>query len=146
MHQLKCFITEFANDVMDALEACLADMKVKTVRIDGGTPVAKRQPMIDALKEGDAQAGILSFSACGTGLTLCPGVWRMFFTDMNWSPAGFQQAEDRAHLIGATRPVECFYLVASDGYDYDMLQILQRKSTVNAAVLDDAKSSFLFEE
>ena len=88
---------------------------------------------------------MLSLTACGAGITLAPGVAVVVLPEMPWTPAMAVQAEDRAHRIGATRPVECFYLLARGSFDEDVFAMLERKAERNASVLDASASAFVFE-
>ncbi len=49
------------------------------------------------------------------------------FGELDWSPAVHSQAEDRAHRIGQTDSLLCYYLVCSQGSDQDMQEALGLK-------------------
>ena len=52
--------------------------------------------------------------------------------ELDWSPLGLAQAEDRIHRIGQKGEVEITYLVAPDTIDERMLEILNNKKLVVA--------------
>ncbi len=78
----------------DAIEAEFESWR-DVVRIDGKTPKAQIQGRIDALRQKSAGAdlGILSLTACGAGITLCPGVGIVVFFELPWTPALALQGE-----------------------------------------------------
>jgi len=62
----------------------------------------------------------------------------VFLLDPWWNPAVEDQAADRAHRIGQTRPVEVHRLVAADTVEERVLDLQQRKRSLAAAALGDA--------
>lgn len=129
--------------VGDAAEAAFPG----AARIDGSTPEVVQQARIEELraKGSGAAVGILSMSACGAGITLCPGAAVVVFLEEPLTPALALQCEDRLHRIGTDRPVKCFYLVGQGSFDEDVMRMLERKQKTNARVLDDAPSDFVFD-
>ena len=68
-----------------------------------------------------------------------------FVLDPWWNPAAEQQAVDRAHRIGQTRPVMVYRLVAKDTIEEKVMALKQRKSALFDAVLGgDSLSSTTF--
>ena len=62
-----------------------------------------------------------------------------------WNPAAEQQAVDRAHRIGQTRPVMVYRLVAKDTIEEKVMALKERKSALFDAVLGgDSLSSTTF--
>ena len=64
--------------------------------------------------------------AAGTGITLT-AAHIVIFAELNWNPSNLTQAEDRAHRIGQTQPVQIYYLIASKTADDYILTSLRRK-------------------
>ncbi|MBR5546308.1 MAG: DEAD/DEAH box helicase [Clostridia bacterium] len=60
------------------------------------------------------------------------------FGELDWSPAVHSQAEDRAHRMGQTDSILCYYLVASEGSDQDMQDALGLKVSQFVGLMGDA--------
>ena len=60
------------------------------------------------------------------------------FGELDWSPAVHSQAEDRAHRIGQTDSLLCYYLVAPHASDRDMQDALGLKVSQFVAIMGDS--------
>ena len=91
-----------------------------------------------ALVRTEAEDGppifLISLKAGGTGLTLTRADY-VFHTDPWWNPAVEDQATDRAHRIGQTRPVVVHRLVALETVEERILELHARKRALSEAVL-----------
>ena len=63
------------------------------------------------------------------------------FGELDWSPAVHSQAEDRAHRMGQTDSILCYYLVSSEGSDQDMQDALGLKVSQFVGLMGDAPQS-----
>ena len=59
------------------------------------------------------------------------------FGELDWSPAVHSQAEDRAHRMGQTDSILCYYLVAKGGSDQDVQDALGLKVSQFVALMGD---------
>ena len=59
------------------------------------------------------------------------------FGELDWSPAVHSQAEDRAHRMGQTDSILCYYLVSSGGSDQDMQDALGLKVSQFVGLMGD---------
>lgn len=64
------------------------------------------------------------------------------FGELDWSPAVHSQAEDRAHRMGQTDSILCYYLVAPQGSDRDMQDALGLKVSQFVALMGDKAQDF----
>ena len=82
------------------------DLGAESLFLHGGTPVAKRQKMIDGFQaeECNTPVFVLSLKAGGLGLNLTAAN-HVFHFDRWWNPAVERQATDRAFRIGQSRTV-----------------------------------------
>ncbi len=110
----------------------LAAAGLRTAYLDGST--ADRQSVIDDFRRGDAEVFLISLRAGGFGLNLTEADY-CFVLDPWWNPAAEQQAVDRAHRIGQTRPVMVYRLVAKDPIEEKVMVLKERKSALFHAVL-----------
>ena len=81
-----------------------------------------------------ASVMLISLRAGGTGLNLTSAD-HVFLLDPWWNPAVEDQAADRAHRIGQTRPVVVHRLVAQDTVEERILELHARKRALSEAVL-----------
>ena len=97
--------------VLDILELVMDSLSTTYLRLDGSTPVAARQDMIDAFnKDPEIQVFMLSTKAGGAGINLAAANKIIIF-DSSFNPQDDIQAENRAHRIGQTKEVEVVRLV-----------------------------------
>lgn len=105
---------------------------LSTAYLDGST--TDRQQVIDGFRGGDANVFLISLRAGGFGLNLTEADY-CFVLDPWWNPAAEQQAVDRAHRIGQTRPVMVYRMVAKDTIEQKVMALKERKSALFDAVL-----------
>jgi len=63
------------------------------------------------------------------------------FGELDWSPAVHSQAEDRAHRMGQTDSILCYYLVSQGGSDQDMQDALGLKVSQFTGLMGDTPPS-----
>src|SRR5690606_7321216 len=82
-----------------------------TLYLDGSTPAGQRTKLIASFQDGTADAFLISLKAGGTGINLTAADY-VIHLDPWWNPAVEDQATDRAHRIGQTRPVTVYRLIS----------------------------------
>jgi SNF2 family DNA or RNA helicase len=120
--------TSYLRRVRDRLSTA----GLSTAYLDGST--TDRQQVIEGFRGGDASVFLISLRAGGFGLNLTEADY-CFVLDPWWNPAAEQQAVDRAHRIGQTRPVMVYRLVAKDTIEQKVMALKERKSALFDAVL-----------
>ena len=83
---------------------------------------------------------LISLKAGGTGLNLTAAD-HVFLLDPWWNPAVEEQAADRAHRIGQTRPVFVYRLVSSDTVEERILTLQDSKRALFDAALGDGAAA-----
>jgi len=116
------------------IERHLADRGVATQFLHGGTPVAKREELVQRFQEGEVPVFLLSLKAAGTGLNLTRADHVVHY-DRWWNPAVEDQATDRAYRIGQTRPVQVHRLIAEGTVEDRIAEMLAAKRQLADAVL-----------
>ncbi|HWJ80805.1 MAG TPA: DEAD/DEAH box helicase [Nocardioides sp.] len=120
------------------IERHLAATGVPHQFLHGGTPVAEREAMVRRFQEappGEAvPVFLLSLKAGGTGLNLTRAD-HVVHVDRWWNPAVEDQATDRAHRIGQTRPVQVHRMVTRGTIEERVAALLERKRGIADAVL-----------
>ncbi len=102
--------------------------------LHGGTPVQRRTAMVEAFQAGGVPIFLLSLKAGGTGLNLTRAD-HVIHVDRWWNPAVEDQATDRAHRIGQTKPVQVHRLVTRGTIEERIAQLLADKRTLADSVL-----------
>ncbi|MFA5684847.1 MAG: DEAD/DEAH box helicase [Lysobacteraceae bacterium] len=90
--------------------------------LDGSTPAAQRETEVAAFQRGEGEVFLLSLKAGGVGLNLTAADY-VIHLDPWWNPAVEQQASDRAHRIGQTRPVTVYKLVLTGSIEEQILAL-----------------------
>jgi SNF2 family DNA or RNA helicase len=116
------------------LEKHLAAAGVPTLFLHGGTPVRRREQMVEDFQAGQAPVFLLSLKAGGTGLNLTRAD-HVIHVDRWWNPAVEDQATDRAYRIGQTRPVQVHRLITEGTIEQKIDELLTRKRGLADAVL-----------
>jgi SNF2 family DNA or RNA helicase len=116
------------------LEKHLAGRGITTQLLHGGTPVARREELVERFQAGGVPVFLLSLKAAGTGLNLTRADHVVHF-DRWWNPAVEDQATDRAYRIGQTRPVQVHRLVAEGTVEDRIAAMLREKRALADAVL-----------
>lgn len=100
--------------------------------INGSTPAAERQPMVDdfASFEGPAVL-VLNPRAAGAGLNITAATVVIHFTQV-WNPALELQASARAHRRGQTEPVTVYHLYYVDTVEEVMMERARRRREMGA--------------
>lgn len=107
------------------------DLGCNTLFLHGGTPVPRRQKMIDQFQTSDGSAPIfvLSLKAGGLGLNLTAAN-HVFHFDRWWNPAVERQATDRAYRIGQSRTVHVHKFVCLGTLEERIDQMIEEKTAL----------------
>ncbi|WNG30501.1 DEAD/DEAH box helicase [Cystobacter fuscus] len=103
--------------------------------LDGSTPAAARAKRIQAFQDGEGELFLISLKAGGTGVNLTAADY-VIHLEPWWNPAVEDQATDRAHRIGQTRPVTVYRLVARGTIEEQILSLHSDKRALVAGVLE----------
>ncbi len=92
--------------------------------------------MLERFRAGDDPVFLISLKAGGVGLNLTEADY-CFLLDPWWNPATENQAIDRTHRIGQTRPVNVYRLIARDTVEEKVVTLARRKADLFRGVMDD---------
>ncbi|RKP04770.1 P-loop containing nucleoside triphosphate hydrolase protein, partial [Thamnocephalis sphaerospora] len=163
--QVKSVVFSQFTGMLDLVEIVLGRAGICHARLDGSMSQVAREKVLrqfntrpvkasPATAEHGASANALSvllvsLRAGGTGLNLTAAS-QVFLLDPWWNWSVEEQAIDRVHRIGQTRPVQVTRFVVRDTVEERMLEIQQRKIALcggSLAVLDgDARKQQRIEE
>ena len=102
--------------------------------LDGSTPAKARERHVRAFQEGSAPLFLVSLKAGGSGLNLTAAS-NVIHLDPWWNPAVEDQASDRAHRLGQTKPVTIYRLVALGTIEETMVGLHEHKRALVDSVL-----------
>ncbi|WP_293747505.1 DEAD/DEAH box helicase [uncultured Paraglaciecola sp.] len=94
--------------------------------LDGSTPQKQRQKRVNAFQSGEGDIFLISLKAGGSGLNLTAADY-VIHMDPWWNPAVEEQASDRAHRIGQTRPVTIYRLITQNTIEEKIVALHQHK-------------------
>ena len=111
-------------------------LECRTLFLHGGTPVPKREKMIETFQdpEGDASVFVLSLKAGGLGLNLTAAS-HVFHFDRWWNPAVERQATDRAFRIGQTKTVHVHPFVCTGTLEERIDRMLEEKTELAERII-----------
>ncbi|KZV77672.1 hypothetical protein PENSPDRAFT_567952 [Peniophora sp. CONT] len=116
--------TSMLDKVEDALEAT----NIRYDRLDGTMKREDRSRAMDALKNDPAcEVLLVSLKAGGVGLNLT-AAQRVYLMDPYWNPAVENQAVDRIHRLGQTRPVVTVKLIIEKSIEARLLDVQKKKT------------------
>jgi len=122
------------------LRAALDEAKVPYLYLDGSTPALEREKRVERFQAGEGELFLISLKAGGTGLNLT-GADYVIHLDPWWNPSVEDQATDRAHRIGQTRPVTVYRLIAKATIEERILALHAEKRALVASVLEGSDAA-----
>src|SRR5262245_11442385 len=132
------------TSLLDRVEPVLRAAELPFVRLDGST--RDRAAVVAQFQsESGPPVMLVSLRAGGTGLNLTAAD-SVFILDPWWNPAVEEQAADRAHRIGQTRPVMVYRLVATGTVEERVLALQARKRALTEAALGAADATAITRE
>ncbi|MCG8617791.1 MAG: DEAD/DEAH box helicase [Desulfobacterales bacterium] len=105
--------------------------------LDGATPAKERRRRISEFQSGRGDLFLISLKAGGSGLNLTAADY-VIHMDPWWNPAVEDQASDRAHRIGQTRPVTVYRLVVKNSIEERIMKLHGEKRDLASNLLRGA--------
>ncbi|XP_066434739.1 DNA repair and recombination protein RAD54B-like isoform X2 [Eleutherodactylus coqui] len=130
------------TQTLNILEDVCQQHGYKCTRLDGQTPVAHRQQIVDGFnsKYSSDFIFLLSSKAGGVGLNLV-GACHLILYDIDWNPANDLQAMARVWRDGQQRTVHIYRLLTTGTLEEKIYQRQISKQGLSGAVVDLAKKS-----
>ena len=105
-----------------------------------------RETPIRRFQDGEAPIFLISLKAGGVGLNLTAADTVIHY-DPWWNPAVENQATDRAHRLGQTKPVFVYKLIVAGSIEEKILALQEKKAELAAGILsEDAQGMTKFGE
>ena len=108
--------------------------------LDGSTSAPKRKKAVNAFQAGEGDLFLISLKAGGAGLNLTAADY-VIHMDPWWNPAVEDQASDRAHRMGQTRPVTIYRLITQNTIEDKIVALHQQKRDLANSLLEGTDSS-----
>lgn len=122
-----------------AVRDVLAAAKKRAVFFTGAEGKAERERALEAIRDDDTCAVLFASDAGGVGLNLQDTITACIELELPWSPQVREQRIGRIHRLGQTAPIDVYDLVSEEGLEGRIAGLLERKSALFTAVLDDTR-------
>ncbi|KAI6233629.1 hypothetical protein M3Y99_00899400 [Aphelenchoides fujianensis] len=140
----RCLIFTQMSKMLDILQSFLAHHGYVYFRLDGSTPVERRQSLMERFNsDPKVFCFILSTRAGGVGVNLI-GADSVIFYDSDWNPTMDAQAQDRCHRIGQTKDVTIYRLISRNTIEENILKKAREKKRLGELAIDEAEFSPAF--
>ena len=133
----RCLVFCQMTRMLDILEDFLTWKKMSFFRMDGSTSIQDRRYMVDEYQRNDTTfCFLLSTRAGGLGINLIAADTVIFY-DNDWNPTMDEQATDRAHRIGQTKPVTVYRILTKGTVEEKIVKRAKQKQNVQSTVYGD---------
>ncbi|KAI3971952.1 hypothetical protein MKX01_030153 [Papaver californicum] len=123
--------------MLDLLEARLKSSSIQYRRLDGTMSVLARDKAVKDFKTlPEVSVIIMSLKAASLGLNMVAAC-HVLLLDLWWNPTTEDQAIDRAHRIGQTRPVSVLRLTVKDTVEDRILALQEKKRSMVASAFGE---------
>ena len=127
--------------MLNIVEVALQRAGVGYTRLDGSMTMAARDAAVSEFREAPSCVVFLvSLKAGGVGLNLSVAN-HCFLLDPWWNPAVEEQALDRVHRVGQTRPVRAVRYTMADSVEEKLLAVQDKKRNLASCVLENFDTS-----
>ena len=125
--------------MLNIIEKCMRECSISYCRMDGGTPVDQRQPMIDMFNtDPNIHVFLMTTRTGGLGTNLT-GADRIIIFDPDWNPSTDLQARERAWRLGQDKPVKIYRLMTEGTIEEKIYHRQIFKQFMTNKVLKDPK-------
>ncbi len=122
------------TSMLALIEEHLDQEQIPFLKLTGQTK--ERAQLVKKFQSGEIPIFLISLKAGGTGLNLTAADTVIHY-DPWWNPAAENQATDRAHRIGQTKPVFVHKLVCRGTIEDRILELQKHKSALVEALLSE---------
>ncbi|KAL2202685.1 transcription-coupled repair protein CSB/RAD26 [Sarocladium strictum] len=125
--------------MLNIIEKCMQECGISYLRLDGETPVDRRQSMIDSFNgDPDIHVFLMTTRTGGLGTNLT-GADRIIIFDPDWNPSTDLQARERAWRLGQNKPVKIYRLMTEGTIEEKIYHRQIFKQFMTNKVLKDPK-------
>ncbi len=117
-----------------------ATLELQYYQLVAHTRVNLRSGSSFSFQQGDSPLFLISLKAGGVGLNLTAADY-VIHLDPWWKPAIEDQASDRTHRIGQTRPVTIYRLISQDTIEEKIIELHRNKRSLADSLLEGSNLS-----
>jgi SNF2 family DNA or RNA helicase len=132
-------------EVLDFASQRLEADDVRCLRMDGTMSATARTTVIDAFQRGEGDVLLASLKAGGIGVNLTAADF-VIHLDPWWNPAVEDQATDRTHRYGQTRPVTVLRLCTENTVEEKVLAMHEGKRRLYQDVIGESDGGGTLEQ
>ncbi|XP_045212633.2 DNA excision repair protein ERCC-6-like [Mercenaria mercenaria] len=133
-----------SKQMLDVMEKYVQEKRYTYVRMDGGTGISSRQPLVQKYNTDESiYLFLLTTRVGGLGVNLV-GANRIIIYDPDWNPSTDMQARERAWRIGQKRQVTIYRLLTTGTIEEKIYHRQIFKQFLTNRVLKDPKQRRLF--
>ena len=129
------FVTHLA-----LVEEALKKRGINYQYLDGQTPMAEREARVKKFQSGEGDLFLISLKAGGLGINLTAADY-VIHLDPWWNPAIEDQASDRAHRYGQSKPVTIYRLVTENTIEEKIIELHNTKRDLADSLLEGSDQS-----
>jgi len=133
--QAKCLVYSCYTKYLDVVQAALGGAGHACARLDGGMRMRERERQMAAFHTDGVRVLLMSLK-CGVGLNLTAAT-TVVLCEPWWNPFVEEQAIDRIHRIGQTRPTRVIRLAVPGTVEEQILKLQESKRGRSEATLGD---------
>ncbi|KNC55263.1 SNF2 family domain-containing protein [Thecamonas trahens ATCC 50062] len=122
------------TSMLDLISPLLIERGLRFVRLDGSMRLDERTAAIKQFSTGKTDIFLVSLGAGAVGLNLVAAT-KVVLMDFWWNPFVSEQAIDRVHRLGQTKPVTVVHLAARNTIEVNILELQQQKKDMARGVL-----------
>ncbi|ESQ30441.1 hypothetical protein EUTSA_v10011211mg [Eutrema salsugineum] len=135
--QIKTIIFSQWTRMLDLVELSLIENTIEFRRLDGTMSLAARDRAVKEFSnDPDVKVMIMSLKAGNLGLNMVAAC-HVILLDLWWNPTTEDQAIDRAHRIGQTRPVTVTRITIKDTVEDRILALQEQKRNMVASAFGE---------
>lgn len=134
----KALVFSQFKGMLHLIAAQLQQKGISYYHFDGDTPVALRQELVARFQQEDNEVPVflISLKSGNAGLNLTAADY-VFLVDPWWNTAVQQQAIDRTHRIGQTKPVFAYKMICRDTIEERIMALQQRKQVLSEELISE---------
>jgi len=136
---IKSIIFSNWTSMLDLVEIPLRRGNYHYVRLDGSMTMSAREKVLTSFKtDSSITVMLISLKAGGVGLNLIDANY-VFFLDIWFNPQAEEQAVQRVHRIGQTRPVYVKRFIVDGTCEERIMELQERKRALAQAIAPGAE-------
>jgi superfamily II DNA or RNA helicase len=120
------------TSMLSLIEEVLNEKEIQYVKLTGQT--RDREKPINAFQNGEVPLFLISLKSGGVGLNLTAADTVIHY-DPWWNPAVENQATDRAHRLGQTKPIFVYKLIIEGSIEERIVALQEKKAKLASSVL-----------